>query len=173
MTIAIGLVVFLSMAIESRRASRNERAQRGRGGIEPEGDVYGVMRVVYPAAFAAMLVEGAARGYARDGLFTAGLAILVAGKALKWWAIVSLGPSWTFRVIAIPGQPLVARGPYRWLRHPNYVAVMGELAGVALMTRAVVSGPAATAGFALLLIKRVSVEERTLATASRRSNASN
>src|SRR5207248_10781296 len=117
--------------------------------------------------------EGAAIGREAGGLLAGGLGILVPRQPLKRRGIVSLGPFWTFRVIVIPGQPLVARGPYRWLRDPNYVAVMGELAGVALMTRAVVSGPAATAGFALLLIKRVSVEERTLATASRRTNASN
>ena len=173
MTLAIGLVVFLMMAIESRRAWRNERAQRARGGIEPRGDVYGAMCVAYPAAFAAMLIEGTLRGGAHGPLLASGAAVFAAAKALKWWAIVSLGPFWTFRVIVVPGLPLVARGPYQWLRHPNYVAVMAELAGVALMTAAVVSGPAAMAGFGVLLINRVRVEERTLATASRGAGASN
>ena len=171
--LAIGFVVFLTMAIELRRARRNERAQRARGGIEPRGDVYNAMRVAYPAAFAAMLIEGALRGGARGPLLAAGTALFAAAKALKWWAIVSLGPFWTFRVIVVPGLPLVTRGPYRWLRHPNYVAVMGELAGVALMTMAVVSGLAAMAGFGALVLRRIGVEERMLATASGGARPSN
>src|SRR5262245_41829446 len=110
------------MAVEALRARRNERSQRARGGLEPRGDVYAAMRIAYPAAFAAMLVEGALGGAPRASIAAAGILVFSAAKALKWWAIVSLGPSWTFRVIVVPGAPLVVRGPYRWLRHPNYVA---------------------------------------------------
>ena len=59
----------------------------------------------------------------------------MAAKALKWWAILTLGRFWTFRVIVVPGATLVAGGPYRWLRHPNYVGVIGELVGVGVDDR--------------------------------------
>ena len=85
-------------------------------------------------------------------------------KILKWWAILSLGPFWTFRVIVVPGVPLIVKGPYRWLRHPNYVAVMGELAGIAVAAGAPVSGFVAVVVFGALLIKRIAVEERALRT---------
>jgi methyltransferase len=156
------IIVFVTMAIEARRAARNERAQLARGGVEPPGDVFGVMRIVYPLAFLGMLVEGALGGGPPRAVALAGAAVFAAVKALKWWAIVSLGPFWTFRVIVIPGAALVSRGPYRWLRHPNYVAVMGELAGVALLTGAIWSGVTALAIFGLLLIKRMAVEEQAL-----------
>ena len=55
--------------------------------------------------------------------------VFAGAKALKWWAIDTLGGAWTFRVIVVPDAPLVARGPYRWLRHPNYVGVLGEFIG--------------------------------------------
>jgi methyltransferase len=97
----------------------------------------------------------------------AGAVVFLAAKSLKWWAILSLGPFWTFRVIVVPGVPLVVRGPYRWLRHPNYVGVMGELAGVALMTGALLSGVAGIATFGWLVARRVSVEERALREAAR------
>src|SRR6186997_1530953 len=103
------------MLVETRRAARNERAQRARGGIEPPGDVYKLMRIVYPAAFLAMLAEGAVRGAPASGVIVGGAAVFAAAKALKWWAIVSLGPCWTFRVIVVAGATLVARGPYRWV----------------------------------------------------------
>jgi methyltransferase len=153
-------IVFLPMLIEARRAASNERAQRARGGIEPRGDVYSIMKVAYPAAFLAMIAEGAYRG--DSAFFAAGLALFAAAKALKWWAILSLGPAWTFRVIVVPGARLVASGPYAFVRHPNYVGVGGELVAAALMTGAVVAGPAGIALFALLLWQRIHVEDAIL-----------
>src|SRR5262249_49832845 len=170
--ILLAVIVFATMAIEARRAARNERAQRARGGIEPAGDVYGAMRVVYPLAFATMIGEGIARGSPpRFAIAAAGIAIFAAAKALKWWAIVSLGPAWTFRVIVVPGARLVTRGAYGWLRHPNYVGVLGELVGVAAMAGAPVSGVAAVTGFGLLVKKRIVVEERALDAARRGGRA--
>src|SRR5450631_2103814 len=99
----ISVVVFGSMLVEASRAAANERAQRARGGREPSGDVYTIMRVVYPVAFLAMLVEGSLRGTPPTPAVLAGAVIFIAAKSLKWWAIVSLGTFWTFRVIVLPG----------------------------------------------------------------------
>jgi methyltransferase len=165
----VGLVVYVPMLIEARRAALHERAQLARGGIEPAGDVYTVMRAAYPLAFAAMLIEGAATD--ANAAFAAGLALFAAAKALKWWAILTLGPFWTFRVIVLPGAPLVAAGPYRFLRHPNYVAVVGELVGAALMTGARLAGPIATVLFCALMLRRVQVEDRALRLARNPANA--
>jgi methyltransferase len=107
-----------------------------------------------------MLAEGALGGVALGGWFVAGLAIFVAAKVLKWWAIAALGPLWTFRVIVVPGSASVKTGPYRIMRHPNYVAVVGEIVGVAMMMRADVSGPIALLVFGTLLLRRISVENR-------------
>lgn len=158
----IVLLIFFPMLIEAARARRNERAQKARGGIEPPDDVYPVMRVVYPAAFLLMLAEGAVRGRGSAAVVVAGVVVFTAGKIIKWSAIVAIGRCWTFRVIVVPGDPLVASGPYRYLRHPNYVGVIGELVGAALMTRAWVTGPIAVIVFAVLLEKRIAVEDRAL-----------
>jgi methyltransferase len=161
-TLAVLALVFVPMLLEARRAASNETAQRRRGGIEPSHDVYRIMRPAYPAVFLAMIVEGAVRGRPAASLVLAGLAVFAAGKALKWWAILTLGPFWTFRVIIVPGASLVASGPYRILRHPNYVGVVGELIGIALVTGAWVTGPLAAVAFGLLMLKRIQVEERAL-----------
>jgi methyltransferase len=150
------------MLIEARRAASNERVQRTRGGVEAPGDVYGVMRIAYPATFLAMLVELIARGTPSTAWVIAGLTMFGAAKALKWWAILSLGPFWTFRVITILGASLVTSGPYRFVRHPNYIAVVGELIAVSMMTGARVAGPIAVVGFGLLILRRIAVEERAL-----------
>jgi methyltransferase len=167
MSVALALVIFGTMLVEARRAAVNERAQLRRGGIEPPDDVYKMMRVAYPACFLAMLAEGAWRGLPPLPIVIAGATVFVLAKTLKWWAILTLGPFWTFRVIVVPGVTLVATGPYRWLRHPNYVGVVGELAGAALMTGALVTGPIAAAGFLILLSKRIAVESRMLQSATR------
>jgi methyltransferase len=163
----LALVVFGAMVVEARRAARNEAVQRDRGGVEPPGDVFAIMRIVYPAVFLVMFAEGFWRGAPPPALWIAGAAILAASKFLKWWAIVSLGSSWTFRVIVVPGMPLVLKGPYRALRHPNYVAVAGELVGVAIADGARIAGPLGCAVFGWLLWRRVAVENRALAAAAR------
>jgi methyltransferase len=83
-------------------------------------------------------------------------------KALKAWAIQALGVRWTFRVLVLPGVPLVTRGPYALMRHPNYVAVVGELVGAALMFGSPVTGPVGLIAFGSLLRRRIAVEERAL-----------
>ena len=164
---AVFVVVFAFMLVEARRAAANERAQRARGGVEPPGDVYALMQVIYPASFLVMLAEGAWRGGPPQPIFVAGAALFAATKALKWWAILSLGPFWTFRVIVVPGSRLIISGPYRFVPHPNYVAVVGEFIAVAMMTGAWVSGPLALLAFAALLVKRIAVEEQALHVSTR------
>lgn len=149
------------MYVEARRAAQNEAAQKARGGIEPPGDVYGVMRVAYPTAFLAMIAEGVSRG-GGSSWFAAGMTLFVFAKALKWWAILSLQRRWTFRLIVVPGDARVVSGPYRYLRHPNYIAVIGELGATALMTGAMTSGAIGTLAFGLLILRRIGLEDRAL-----------
>jgi methyltransferase len=162
MAVVLLAIVFVPMIFEARRAARNERAQRARGGVEPRGDVYRLMAVAYPAAFLAMIIEGAVRGGPPPVVCAEGLAVFAAAKALKWWAIRSLGESWTFRVIVVRGGTRVVAGPYRYLRHPNYVAVAGELVGAALMAGALIAGPIGTTMFMALMLKRIAVENGAL-----------
>jgi methyltransferase len=159
----ISVVVFGLMLIEAARAGKNERSQRARGGVEPNGDVYRIMRIAYPAAFLLMIGEGWLRGAPRPAAVIAGAMVFALAKLVKWWAILSLGPHWTFRVIVVPGDGRVVSGPYRYVRHPNYIGVVGELLGVAAMTGAVLAGPLSLVAFAGLLARRIAVEERALA----------
>ena len=76
--------------------------------------------------------------------------------------MASLGTRWTFRVLIVPDAPLVGTGPYAVLRHPNYVAVVGELLSMALLVGAVISGPIAVLLFGLLLRQRIRLEDRAL-----------
>ena len=156
------VAVLLVMAGEAVLAAFNERMLLARGAREAQGDVIGIMRWAYPGCFALMAIEGAFRGPAPAPILLAGLAVFGFAKALKAWAIASLGPRWTFRVIVLPDAPLIASGPYRLLNHPNYVAVVGELAGFAAIVYAPITGAIALVFFGSLMRARIRVEDRAL-----------
>ena len=163
-TLAIGATIaaYLTMLGEWGLSRANERHLRAEGAIEPADDVYRTMAWAYPLSFLAIGIECALSGPPSDVSLLAGAAVFFAAKGLKLWAIASLGTRWTFRVLVPPGSALVTRGPYSWLRHPNYVAVLGELAGFGVLLAAPFTGAAAVIGFALLIHRRIAVEERAL-----------
>jgi methyltransferase len=140
----------------------NERQLRAKGAIEPPGDVINTMRWVYPASFVAMAVEGAIVGPAPNDILAGGLVLFGFAKALKVWAISSLGPRWSYRVLILPGAPLVTSGPYRFIAHPNYLAVVGELVSVAMIVGAPITGVLATFAFGMLMRARIRVEDKAL-----------
>lgn len=155
-------VVYALMLVEWRRSLANERALRAGGAREPPADVHRTMAWAYPASFLAMTIEGAWSGPPAAAVAVTGAGVFIAAKALKAWAIVSLGGRWTFRVLVLPDAPLVHAGPYAYLRHPNYVGVLGELAGFAVGAGAPLAGLASLVVFGALLLKRVAVEERAI-----------
>ena len=152
----------LIMAGEAILSAFNEQQLRARGAIEPEGDVISLMRVAYPGAFIAMGVEGALTGPAPGDILMIGLALFGLAKALKVWAISSLGSKWSYRVLVVPGDPLVATGPYQFISHPNYLAVVGEIVSVAAIVWAPIAGTLAAIGFGALMIARIRIEDRAL-----------
>jgi methyltransferase len=154
--------VLLLVAGEAVLSAFNEKLLRARGAVEPPGDVIDTMRWAYPLMFVAMGVEGALTGPAPRSILLWGLALFGAAKALKIWAIASLGSRWSYRVLVLPGVPLVSSGPYRFLAHPNYLAVAGEIASVAAIVWAPITGALALIGFGWLMIQRVKVEDRAL-----------
>ena len=95
------------------------------------------------------------------------LVLVLASQGLRWWCIATLGPRWNTRVIVVPGLPLVDRGPYRWLRHPNYVAVVVEGIALPLVHSCWVTAVVFTALNAVLLARfRIPAEERALVLAA-------
>jgi methyltransferase len=165
--LALAALAFVPMIAEAVRSAVNERALRAAGASEPARDVYKFMQLAYPACFAAMTMEAWTRGNTFATAGWMGAAVFASAKALKYWAIATLGSRWTFRVLVPPGSQRILRGPYRLLRHPNYVAVVGELAGFAALAGSPVTGIIAFLLFGALLIARIRVEERALGLRSR------
>jgi methyltransferase len=154
--------VLLMMIGELWLSVSNERFLRTRGAVEAHDPVFTQMRVAYPGVFVVMAIEGVVRGVEPAPIIITGALLMVAAKALKFWAIAWLGPRWTYKVYVLPGSPLVSTGPYRFFRHPNYIAVVGELIAMALMTHALITGPLGTAFFGWLLWRRIAAEEQAM-----------
>lgn len=93
------------------------------------------------------------------------LVVFLALQALRVWVLASLGPRWTTRIIILPGAPLVAKGPYRFLPHPNYAVVVGEIAALPLAFGLPAYAAAFTVLNAVVLTIRIRAENAALRTA--------
>ena len=163
MIAATALVIVLVLMLgELWLSTRNERTLLAQGAIEPPDPVYSSMRLAYPGVFVAMALEGMLSPPVPANVLAAGIVVFVGGKVVKGWAIATLGERWTYKVLVLPDVPLIADGPYRFMRHPNYVGVVGELIGMALMTGARVAGPLGLLFFSWLLLRRIKAEDRAL-----------
>lgn len=120
--------VVLSRGAELVLARRNERALRARGAIECGAGHYPLFFLLHGGWLLAIaLLADSAVSPAWSWL-----AAYAALQPLRAWTLASLGPYWTTRVLTVAGAPLVRHGPYRWLRHPNYLIVAGEIATLPL-----------------------------------------
>jgi len=153
----------VAAVLERRVALRNERRLLAEGGTEVAPAVFGWMVPVYALHFAAAAWEHLALARSpAPSLVVAMLLLFAASKWLKWAAVRALGDAWTMRVI-LPARPRVASGgPYRHLRHPNYVAVMGEILALPLAGGAYLTAAVFGAAFGMVLVARVRTEEAAL-----------
>lgn len=145
-------------------AQRNLAWSRARGGVEVGLSHYPVMVVLHTGLLVGCLVEVFALN--RPFIPALGwpmLAIVIAAQGLRWWCITSLGKQWNTRVVVIPGAERVSGGPYRLMPHPNYVAVVAEGIALPLVHGAWITALAFTVLNALLLRKRISIENSALA----------
>ena len=165
---AFYVVLIAAVAVERLAelaiSKRNLGLARARGGREHGFGHYPFMVVLHIGLLVACLIEAAHRSFI-PALGWPMIAVVVLAQALRWWCIAVLGPRWNTRVIVVPGLPLVERGPYRWLRHPNYVAVVLEGIALPLVHSAWITAVVFTVVNAGLLRVRISCENAALAQA--------
>ncbi len=147
-------------------SKRNAAWSLAQGGIETGQRHYVVMVVLHSGLLVGALAEvWIRRPEFSPALGFSMLALVLASQALRWWCIATLGRRWNTRVIVVPGLPLVAGGPYRWLPHPNYVAVVIEGFALPLVHSAWITALVFTVCNAALLTARIRVENTALRTA--------
>lgn len=145
-------------------AKRNLSWSRANGGVEFGAGHYPAMVTLHSAFLVGCLAEVVLLD--RPFLPLLGwsmLAVVVAAQLLRWWCITTLGPQWNTRVVVIPGASRITGGPYRFFSHPNYVAVIAEGVALPLVHTAWITALVFTVLNAVLLNRRIAVENSALA----------
>jgi methyltransferase len=159
--------VVIQRLLELRLSARNRRWLVARGAREAGAGHYPWMVALHSLFLASCLAEVWLLERPFQPVLAAAMgAILLAATTLRYWAITSLGHRWTARVLVLPGAPRVITGPYRYLRHPNYLAVQLEIAALPLVHAAWLTTVGFSVANAILLAVRIGVEERALHGAS-------
>ena len=163
--VVVVLLVGVERLAELVVSKRNAAWSLSRGGVETGRGHYPVMVVLHTGFLAAMLVEAfVRRPEVPSTLAWSMLVLVVAAQVLRWWCIATLGSRWNTRVIVVPGLAPVRSGPYRWLSHPNYVAVVVEGVALPLVHASWVTALVFTLANAVLLTVRLRAENAALAT---------
>jgi methyltransferase len=163
------LFVVLLLAVGAERVAelvvseRNRRWSLAQGGVESGAGHYPPMVLLHTGLLVGALVEVLVADRPFYGwLGWPMLAFALGAQALRWWCIVTLGRQWCTRVVVVPGLGTVTGGPYRFLRHPNYVAVVVEGFALPLVHTAWVTAAVFTVLNAALLRVRIRTEEQAL-----------
>jgi methyltransferase len=163
------LYVVLVLAVGAERVAelvvseRHRRWSMSHGGIETGAGHYPAMVLLHTGLLVGALVEVLALD--RPFLGWLGWPMLVlalAAQGLRWWCVATLGRQWCTRVVVVPGMPTVTRGPYRFVRHPNYLAVVVEGVALPLVHTAWLTALLFTVANAALLRVRIRTEDRAL-----------
>ena len=143
-------------------AKRNEARLLAAGGVVYGHRHLGLMMAVHAAWLIGMWLLAGDRSI--EPIYLALFVVLEIGRL---WVLVTLGRRWTIHIIVVPGEKLVARGPYRFLHHPNYVVVCGEVAAVPLALGMPLYALVFTVLNVALLAIRIPAENAALAAATR------
>ncbi len=153
-------MVGVQRLLELGLSRRNERRLRARGAVERGRGHYPFMVALHALWLFSTAVEGSRRPGARLG--RAALAAFLLAQPLRYWAIASLGEHWNTRILVVPGEKLVRKGPYRYVRHPNYLVVATEVLALPLIFDARFTALVFSILDAALLAVRIREEERAL-----------
>ncbi|HLR95187.1 MAG TPA: isoprenylcysteine carboxylmethyltransferase family protein [Jiangellaceae bacterium] len=142
---------------------RNVAWSLRQGGVESGRGHYPVMVVLHTGLLAGALLEVWLRRPAfLPVLGWSMFALLVLSQVLRWWCIATLGRQWSTRIMVVPGLTPVRHGPYRWLVHPNYVAVVVEGVALPLVHSAWFTAVVFTVANSALLLERIRTENAAL-----------
>ena len=162
-TLALVGAVAAERIVELSIARRNEARAIARGGVEHGRRHYPFMVALHAALLVGCLAEPALTERRFSAWrFAVGSLVVLLAQTLRWWTIRTLGVRWNTRVIVIPGLPLESGGPFRYLRHPNYLAVAIEVAALPIACGAWGTALVGSALNGVLMALRIPCEEKAL-----------
>jgi methyltransferase len=161
----LGIIAALTLerGVELYIARRNAARAFAAGAVEIGQGHYRVMVAFHGAFLVACAMESVARGSGGSvAVAVPAIAAEIFAQFLRYWVIYTLGPRWNTRIIVFPEAEPVTSGPFRFARHPNYLAVAIEMVAVPLIGGAWVTAIVFSLGNAILMMVRIPAEERAL-----------
>ncbi len=155
-------IVILQRLVELVVAKRNEKWMRGQGAFEAGAAHYPVMVSMHIAFFISLIAEVFLFGKSLSSVWIIFLVIFLVTQLARIWCLTSLGKFWNTKIIILPGADVVQKGPYKWIRHPNYLIVATELLVLPLMFGAYLTAIIFTLLNVWMLSVRIPLEEKAL-----------
>ena len=156
------LFVISQRLIELLIAKRNERILKAQGGIEFDKNGYRVIVVMHVVFFVSLICEKVFLSRMLNSYWIIFAALFGVAQFLRYWAIKSLGVYWNTKILVLPNHKLVIAGPYKFLRHPNYLAVIVEIAVIPLIFSCYLTACIFSVINFILLRRRIKIEENAL-----------
>jgi methyltransferase len=161
--IGLLIVVGIGRLLEMRLSRRHQRALSARGFVREHEPAFGVMVAVHTCVLLGAAIEVlVAPRPVHAGLAVPALVAFLLANALRWWVIHTMADHWNVQVVNALRMGIVTTGPFRFIRHPNYVAVFVELLALPLIHAAYVTAALGTVAHAVILARRIAFEERVL-----------
>lgn len=143
-------------------SARNLRKLKDLGGKEFYSETFPVMAALHTGLLLSLFMESHPWRLPWNGFTWVSLSVLIILQGMRYWCMASLGPFWNTRIVVVPGGQAVRKGPYRFLRHPNYLIVILEFLFLPLLLRAPFTFLVFFPLNLLVLRRRIALEERSL-----------
>jgi len=143
-------------------AGQNERTTRGEGGVEYDTKGYKVIVAMHILFFISLIAEYFILKRSLSALWPLFLSVIILAEVLRYWAIFSLGKYWNTKILVIPGTVPVTKGPYSYVKHPNYISVVIEIALIPLLFSCYITSAVFSILNLIVLYRRIKIEERAL-----------
>jgi len=163
-TLFIMFYIFLvfQRQIELFVAKRNEQIVRKEGAVEHDKEGYKYIVLLHLGFFVSLLAEHFLFKTQFNSYSIIFFAIFIFTQLLRYWAIISLGRYWNTKILVVPGLNLVTKGPYKFIRHPNYIAVIIEIAAIPLIFSCYITAIVFSVINLITLRRRINIEEKAL-----------
>ncbi|CAM3247849.1 isoprenylcysteine carboxyl methyltransferase family protein [Filibacter tadaridae] len=155
-------IVIVQRLVELIVAKRNEKWMRSQGAYEAGAAHYPLMVLMHVAFFVSLILEVIVFNRPFSPLWGVLLGIFLVAQVMRIWCLTSLGKFWNTKIIILPGADVVRKGPYLWVRHPNYVIVTTELLVLPLLFGAYFTAIIFTLLNVWMLSVRIPTEEKAL-----------
>ncbi|MCY8203235.1 MULTISPECIES: isoprenylcysteine carboxyl methyltransferase family protein [unclassified Bacillus (in: firmicutes)] len=155
-------ILIAQRAAEMAVARQNEQKVKKQGAIEFGENHYPYIIIMHILFFLSLIAEVLLLNKQPSSWWIGIAAAILIVQAVRYWALCSLGAYWNTKILVVPGAELVKKGPYRWMKHPNYTVVILEILLIPLLYQAYVTMSLFSVLNAALLTIRIRAEDKAL-----------